>query len=136
MKILLFLLSSTAYPAEHVDEGSTTLINTGLEEFPDDAPIPTERLSFMTTLLVKSSEAEPAVSDFKCWWAENAGGEITLESLAVERDQLDPSRAGVLDDMEAGGWSFKSSFVAFAAGSDDAEAEARQLIHDSDLKTH
>ncbi len=136
MQIQFFLLLAAKYPVEHTDEESLILLDTGLETVESDSVIPDEDLRFMTTLLIKSPEAEPALSEFKAWWAENAGGEMTLELLANESAQLAPSRAEVLEGIELGGWSFNSSLVAFSAISRDAQNEARQFIRECDLQTN
>ncbi len=136
MQIQFLLLLAEKYPVEHTDEESLILLETGLESQEADSVIPTDELRFMTTLLIKSPESEPAVSQFKTWWAENAGGELTLQPLATEVKHLAPSRAETLDEMEFGGWSFNSSFVAFSAKSSDAQDEARQFICDCELQSH
>ena len=136
MQIRFFLLLAENFPAEHTDEQSLILLDTGLEVVESDSVIPNEDLSFMTTLLIKSPEAEPALSQFRAWWAENAGGELTLDLLANESAQLAPDRAEVLEGMELGAWSFSSNLVAFSATSCEAQNEARQFIRECDLQTH
>ena len=136
MQIQFFLLLAEKYPVEHTDEESLILLDTGLETVESDSVIPNDELRFMTTLLIKSPEPEPALSQFKSWWAENAGGELTLRLLANESAQLAPGRAEALEGMELGGWSFNSSLVAFSATSRDAQDEARQFIRECDLQTN
>ena len=136
MQIQFFLLLAEKYPSEYTDENSLILLDTGFETLESDSVIPNEDLRFMTTLLIKSPEAEPALSQFKAWWAENAGGELALGLLAKDSAQLAPSRAEALEDMEIGDWSFNSSLVAFSATSRDAQNEARQFIHECDLQTN
>lgn len=67
MQIQFFLLLAEKYPAEHTDEESLILLDTGLGAVESDSIIPNEELRFMTTLLIKSAEAEPAASQFKDW---------------------------------------------------------------------
>ena len=136
MQIQLFLLLADKYPEAYIDEKSSLLLDTGLEVSEPDSVPPTEELRFMTSLLIKSSEAEPALGEFRAWWSENAGGEVTFEHIASDAAQLAPSRAEALDEMEQGGWSFKSNFVIFSGKSRDAQDEARQLICDSELQSH
>jgi hypothetical protein len=136
MQIHFFLLLAENCPVNYADEESMILLDTGLESLDADSQIPYKELGFMTTLLIKSQESEPALSQFKAWWEENAGGELTLQLLATEAERLAPSRVEALDEMDLGGWSFNSSFVAFSAKSGEAQDEARQIICDCELQTH
>lgn len=136
MQIQLFLLLANKYPEAYIDEEASLLLETGLEISESNSVTPTGELRFMTTLLIKSPEAEPALSEFKAWWSEHAGGEVTFEHMASDVTQLAPSRAEALDEMVPGGWSFKSNFVIFCAKSRDAQDEARQLISDCELQSH
>ena len=136
MQIHFFLLLAEKHPVEYTDEQSMILLDTGLEAVEPESILPNEDLSFMTTLLIKSPEAEPALSQFRAWWAENAGGELKLDLLANDSAQLSPDRVEALDGLELGAWSFNSSLVAFSATSSDAQNEAHKFIRECDLQSH
>ncbi|MET0554765.1 MAG: hypothetical protein ABW221_17115 [Vicinamibacteria bacterium] len=132
----LYLVSSARVPEQHLkDEDALLMIDTGFEGLPEDAEIPPEQMRFATTLTVCSDDVDALLQEAREHWQTHAGAPLETELLTSEARLLSEDSRQTLAELAPESWSYRASFLAFRAGSEDAWNDAREFLRDAALVT-
>jgi hypothetical protein len=129
------MIWSDRVPDQHCDEDAFMLLETGFEELPKGADIPSDQLQFVTTLLVRADDKEAMLGEAREWWEEHAEAALDTELLATDPRLFSEDMTESLAELGPESWSYRAHFVVFKSTSELARKQAEESIRDAALRT-